>query len=54
MFYIILIILCIILYFWVKNKVFSTKEEKRINMHNKLKEANEELYNEYKNNNQNQ
>lgn len=48
MFYIILIIACIILFFWVKNKVFSSNEERRINMHNQLREENKQLYNEYK------
>lgn len=49
MFIIILIIVCVILYFWVKNKVFSHKEEKRINNHNKLRAAEKDIHREYQN-----
>lgn len=44
---IVCIILLVIVYFWVKKKTFSQKEEKRINEHNKLRELEKDINEEY-------
>lgn len=44
---IVCIILLVIIYFWVKKKTFSQKEEKQINEHNKLRELEKDINEEY-------
>lgn len=47
MFWIITIIICIVLFFWVKNKVFTKLEEDRLNKHSKLQRAEIDFNSEY-------
>lgn len=47
MFYIILIIVCIIVFFWLKNKFFVSKEEDRLNKHDKLNQAERNIKNNF-------